>query len=350
MADAAPIGAATSEGDVTHQVAAARAAFNVDGTGVKVGVVSDGVDNLAASVASGDLPAVTVLPNEAGSGSEGRAMLEIIHDLAPGAQLFFATYQGGQAAVAQHILDLQAAGCTVIVDDFTYATEPPFQDGVIAQAIDTVTAAGVTYLSSAGNYGRKSAANSGAWEGDFVAGTVKPVGTFLDFDPGPALREVDRLNAQPNDVLILTWADPLGAAADDYDLFVIDVNNVVVASSTNVQAGAADPVEGVVLPPGAAGVFVVLASGSPRYLRLQVLRRGALVDFSTGGVAFGHNAGRNTISVAATPAAAPVPGGPTGPYPGPFTVANTTEPFSSDGPRRVFFSPTGTPYTPGNFF
>ncbi|HSB36699.1 MAG TPA: neuroendocrine convertase 1, partial [Thermoanaerobaculia bacterium] len=100
----------TSEGDVTHRADLARANFGVNGGGVKVGVLSDGVDFLAAVQASGDLPAVTVLPGQAGGGDEGTAMLEIVHDLAPGAQLYFASAFGGIASFAQNILDLRAAG------------------------------------------------------------------------------------------------------------------------------------------------------------------------------------------------------------------------------------------------
>ena len=59
---------------------------------------------------TGDVPArVTVLPGQAGGsisyacggsskGTEGTAMLEIVHDLAPGAELLFATGIGGGGA------------------------------------------------------------------------------------------------------------------------------------------------------------------------------------------------------------------------------------------------------------
>ena len=56
----------TSEGDVAHQADRARRQFGVDGTGIGIGVLSDGVDSLAARQASGDLPTnVTVLPGQA---------------------------------------------------------------------------------------------------------------------------------------------------------------------------------------------------------------------------------------------------------------------------------------------
>src|SRR5262249_25104181 len=120
-------GSVTSEGDVAHRANTARTTFGVDGTGVKVGVLSDSVDFLAASQASNDLGPVTVLPGQAGVGSgEGTAMLEIVHDLAPGAELFFATAFNGPASFAQNIRALRAAGCQIIIDDVSYSNESPF--------------------------------------------------------------------------------------------------------------------------------------------------------------------------------------------------------------------------------
>jgi hypothetical protein len=52
-------------------------------------------------------------------------MLEIIHDIAPGAQLYFATAFTGQAQFAQNIRDLRPAGCDIIVDDVFYSFETP---------------------------------------------------------------------------------------------------------------------------------------------------------------------------------------------------------------------------------
>ena len=63
---------------------------------------------------------------------EGRAMLQVVHDAAPGAALAFGCGQGGEAFLATRIRDLQAAGCDVIVDDLLYPTEPMFQDVVVA--------------------------------------------------------------------------------------------------------------------------------------------------------------------------------------------------------------------------
>ena len=145
-------------------------------------MLSDGVTSLAASQASGDLGPVTVLPGQTGSGDEGTAMLEIIHDLAPGAQLYFATAFNGITSFANNIRALRAAGCNIIVDDVTYFVETPFQNGqaasvisntnggVVIQAVNDVTASGALYFSSAANDGNLTDSTSGTWEGDFVDG------------------------------------------------------------------------------------------------------------------------------------------------------------------------------------
>src|SRR5262249_55534849 len=232
-------GSRSSEGDVTHLAFAARGAFHIDGTGVKIGVLSDGVTSLAASQATGDLGPVTVLPGQAGSGDEGTAILEIVHDIAPGAQLFFATAFSGIASFAQNIRDLRTAGCDIIIDDVFYFVETPFEDGqpaptntnggVVIQAVNDVTAAGALFFSSGGNEGNLDAGTSGTWEGDFVDGgpTAAPL---------PAGGNVHNFGGQNFDVLTLAtgnpinlyWSDPLGSSSNDYDLFRLNAAGTTV--------------------------------------------------------------------------------------------------------------------------
>jgi hypothetical protein len=78
-------GSHSSEGDVTHLAFAARGAFHIDGTGLKIGVLSDGV-RPAASQSAGDLGPVTGLSRLAVSSREHRrrcAMLRDRHDPHP---------------------------------------------------------------------------------------------------------------------------------------------------------------------------------------------------------------------------------------------------------------------------
>jgi len=194
------IGAVTSQGDFAEHSDIARSGNMLDGTGVTVGVLSDSFDcyqtfandHVAASgaagyasngflataatdVSTGDLPSgVNVLeeatcmqsatqytgyPDQLPFGDEGRAMLQIVHDVAPGASLAFYTAENGEADFADGIGQLAAAvsdggaGAKVIADDVGYYDEPFFQDGIIAQAIATVNASGVAYFTAAGNNG-----------------------------------------------------------------------------------------------------------------------------------------------------------------------------------------------------
>ena len=112
------IGSNLTQGDSIMDFNDLRSLQGLDGSGVTVGVISDGIAGLAAAVASGDLPATSesrpggVLTSTSGgvisssfradgdleaglgasSGAEGTAILEIVHDIAPGAQLRFANF------------------------------------------------------------------------------------------------------------------------------------------------------------------------------------------------------------------------------------------------------------------
>ncbi|HZP47876.1 MAG TPA: S8 family serine peptidase [Vicinamibacterales bacterium] len=360
-------GAVLSQGDITHKAAIARSTYAIDGTGVKVGVLSDSAIHVSDSQATGDLPpSVTILPGQTGTGEdEGIAMMEIIHDLAPGAQLYFATALNTPAQFATNIRNLAAAGCTVIVDDVGYFVESPFQDGqdpgvvsatnggVVAQAVKDVTAAGVLYFSSAANSGSLDRGTSGTWEGDFVDGGAVSGPIASAGETG----EVHSFGSATYDTVLaatgpisLHWSDPLGGSANDYDIFLLDSTGTTLKYfSAGVQNGSQDPFE--IMNGGVAGdrIVVVRFSGAARFLHLDT-NRGRL-SIATAGSTHGHadTTSLTSFSVAATPAANPFTTGyPTGPYPNPFNSANVTEPFSSDGPRHIFFTSTGAAITPGN--
>ena len=356
--NAAPVivpstGSVTSEGDVTHAANQARTSFNVNGSGIKIGVLSDSVKFLAQSQANGNLPTVTVLSGRSGvDGSEqdtgeGTAMLEIIADLAPGAQLYFATAKGGTAAFAQNILDLQAAGCNIIVDDYEYFIESPFQDDVVARAVNTVTAAGVLYFSSAGNSGNFDDQTSSVWEGDFLdGGPISSNGTVMGtahrfFAPNIILNAAFVPSYQePVQTASLFWSDPLEGSSNDYDLYIVNSSGTIVRASNNTQNGTQSPLELVGITDGEQ-VLVVKFSGANRYLHVNVGR--GTFTYQKPGRTKGHSAAVNAFSVAAVKARLA--------YPDTFTSgdANPVETFSSDGPRRMFFNPDGTAITPDNF-
>jgi uncharacterized repeat protein (TIGR01451 family) len=333
-----------SEGDVTHRAAAARSFFGADGTGVKICVLSDGVDSLASMQSQGNLPpSVDVLPGQAGSGDEGTAMLEIVHDLAPGAALGFATANPDEATFAQNILNLRnVANCDIIVDDVIYLSESPFQDLIIADAVNQVTAGGALYFSSAGNEGNLDAGTSGTWEGDFKAnGTfvfLPRSGTTHDFGNGG---QSDPLTADTQDGIVLQWADPAAGSCNDYDLYVLDSGlTTVVEASTNTQNCTQDPVEIVGNAFAGEQVVVVKHSGADRLFNVLAFR--GQLQLATAGCTRGHSSAAAAFSSAAAPAAQGIGSPfPNGPFPNPFDASQLLEPFTCDGPRRIFFDVNG---------
>ena len=347
------VGSVTSQGYIAHRANQA-VALGVNGAGVRVGVLSDSASpaRVAALIASGDLPADTVvLPGQAGEGEdEGTAMMEIVHDMAPGAKLFFATAFTSEDSFAENIRTLRFTyHCDIIVDDISYFDEPVFQDGIIAQAVNDITADGGLYFSSAANSGNLSSGTSGTWEGDF-----RPLGTsgLNSFNGAP----YDTLTSLASSGVWLQWSDPIGGSSNDYDLFILDSTGTVVkGASISAQTGTQDPLE-YVYPSDTCGtatatgycpavgdlIVVQLYSGATRALHIDTER--ATVTVGTSGATFGHNAGQSTVSMAATYWNSARTG--TKPFTG---VANPVETFSSDGPRKIFYQPDGTPITPGRF-
>jgi subtilisin family serine protease len=165
-------GTVNSQGDVSIGAAATRAAFAVDGRGVRVGILSDTfLSTSRGDIAgagcnrrmtnsqpqqSGEIPSSIVLldagRNSPNFGSdEGRAMAEIVHDLAPGADLLFHSAFSTMSVFADGIDALVDCGADIIVDDVIYFAEPMFQDGIIAQAAQRAVDRGVPFFSAIGN-------------------------------------------------------------------------------------------------------------------------------------------------------------------------------------------------------
>lgn len=247
-------GLTNSQGDQAMRADIARTKLGVTGAGITVGVLSDSYNCLggaAANIDSGDLPTgVNILedfcPGTDPGTDEGRALMQIIHDVAPGAAGAFHTAFNGQADFAQGIIALQQAGAGVIVDDVIYFAEPMFQDGIIAQAVDTVKEAGVAYFSAAGNSARKS------YENSFRPSGLTGLGGVLhDFNPGPGVSAFQRITIPAGlNVFSFQWDEPYfsvsGApgSASDYDIwicFLPRVDYCVIGATDNNLGG--DPIE-----------------------------------------------------------------------------------------------------------
>jgi hypothetical protein len=351
------VGKVTSQGDKALRADIARQTLGVDGTGTKVGVISDSYNYLggaAAGVASGDLPAagVQVLDDYlvAGASDEGRAMAEIVHDVAPGAAIAFNTANRGQAGFAQGIKNLAAAGCNVIVDDIIYLAEPFFQDGIVGQAVNEVVAndSKLTYFSSAGNRARVS------YEKEYVPGPLvsapgnatNVLGYAHDF--GGKYSQRITVPARGTLRLVLQWDQPFRSvsggtgATTDMDILIYQGNTRVAAGvANNIASG--DPVEvtGTYTNSTTAAVGVdvyIVKYEGPDPGRIKWINFGSTgigIEFNTNsGASFGHNMAAGCISVAAAPY-----------YNTPAYNVNLTTPrvesFSSAGGTPMLFDAAG---------
>jgi hypothetical protein len=238
------VGLTTSQGDRSQRSDVARQRFNVNGRGVRVGVMSDSYNCSEGALvpgepfttapqdkASGDLPQdILVLKDLSPTPSpdcadEGRGMMQLIHDVAPASSLAFYTAFESAEDFAAGIVALADAGSKIIVDDVIYFAEPMFLDGPIAQAADRVKSRGVAYFSSAGNQARQSYESGFRRSGSEGAGG----GVLHDFSAGEAVDDMQGVTAQAGSASLLSfqWDQPWFSvngkgSASDVDIYFVD--------------------------------------------------------------------------------------------------------------------------------
>lgn len=286
-------GLTTTQGDHSMRSDVARAQFGVDGTGVRVGVLSDSFDcapgpfatgqnftRAGQDAVNGDLPlGVRVLADlhtlpDGECTDEGRAMMQVVHDVAPGASLSFNTALTSEEDFAAGIVALANDGAKVIVDDVEYFDEPMFEDGVVADAIDQVVARGVAYFSAAGNEGRQS------YEAAFRSSGRRGVsGVRHNFDPGPGVSDLQHLVAPPGTIslLALQWDQPSFSAngtrgsQSDVDAIFYNMDGTPVAPCTDSLAQLVCQEPGIANNLGADAVELpVIVNLSHQELQVQL--------------------------------------------------------------------------------
>ncbi|MGF1495159.1 MAG: S8 family serine peptidase [Microcoleaceae cyanobacterium] len=258
---------AISQGDTILSTDSVRATTGVDGSGIKIGIISDSFDtadiatNAADDVRTGDLPGpgnpngyttpVRILQDDDG-GDEGRAMAQIIHDVAPGAEIFFHAVSTN-VEMAGAIDALAQAGVDIIVDDIGFTNQPFFQDGVVAQAVDRVVEQGITYFTAAGNDGQRS------YEAQFNPSgrTFEVDGVSYEahaFEGNDVFNQFSLSPGAQFGPLTLQWNQPFASvnnsqgSRQDLDIFIVEDDSLgnfegnVVASSTDSNIGD-DPLE-----------------------------------------------------------------------------------------------------------
>ena len=357
----------------------ARDLFGLDGSGVTVGILSDSFDlateaadesgpvatKAADDVASEDLPGncgaeipTNVLEEDKEVGEppvdEGRAMAQIVHDIAPEANVAFASAFNGEDSFAANVEALAGiGGAKVIADDVFYLEEPFFQDGPVAAAIDKVVEAGATYLTAAGNNnlidaeGHEIASwetplyrDAGSCPQEVQAVTGTKGSHCLDFAPGTQVDRTFGIKVKPGAELVvdLQWDEPWYGVGTDLDAYLLDTSGNLVAISWADNIKTQRPLEVIQWENKTSSQRTVqlainrFSGASPR-LKFGLLDNGPGVagteyprstgDDVVGPTIFGHNGSGDAISVGA------------------IRFDELTEPqrYSSRGPVRHDFGP-----------
>ncbi|HRH35924.1 MAG TPA: hypothetical protein PKY12_12745, partial [Catalimonadaceae bacterium] len=315
-----------NQGDKALASDVAKLAWKVSGKGIKVGVLSDsyntrlpfnGPSPEVLDIQRGDLPGEgnqnypkpvkNTLEYPYGKASdEGRAMLQIVHDVAPNAELLFRTGFVSAGNFAKGIKTLRDSGCKVIVDDITYFTEPFFKDGVIAQAVEDVSSTGVNYFTSAGNFGTKS------YEGIFNPIDVpsKFRGKAHDFGGGDYLQNITF--GKGTYQIALQWDDDFytrgegQGALNDLDIYLAGESGDTTLLKLNRSNILGDPLEILcfnIVAPLTANLVITRRSGSTPNLRFKYVILGGnatINQFNQGtGTVIAHANSASAMSVGA---------------------------------------------------
>ena len=208
---------------------------------------------------------------------EGRAMAELIHDIAPGARLLFHTGIASQVLFREAILDLHAAGADIIVDDLSTIAAPIYSDGLIAQAIDSVVAAGTTYFTVAGNQGN----DEGFYEGPFESTLFSGLNVY-DWEPGPGVSPFLEFNLDGEFTIDIQWDEPFASACDcngaqTFNLFIFQAGTSNLLSLTSNVPGEARIVRPLAFGGIDLAMFLVQADDQqalPTRIKYQVTTEG----------------------------------------------------------------------------
>lgn len=325
-------GSVTTKGDTIHRSLDVRSIYAQSGSGVKIGIISDGVDSRSSAQSTGDLPpdgsGLTVLSNTEG-GDEGTAMLEIVYDMVPEADLYFHDCGSNVIAFNAAIDNLVSSGCDVLCDDICWIYEPFFEDGTVASHISSVLSSdNIIYVSSAGNNAYEH------YQGEFYPDTEDP--DFHDFSEGSDPTFKDLYVNIPNGssvLVILQWNDAFGSSGNDYNMMLYsEKRKSIVAAQTNVQDGDDDPLESIIYTAShsTAGIFQIWVTketdSDVKILEVFIYTIGSAVytnNMTPADAIFGHPAIPGVIAVGAIDASDP--------------GNDDIEPFSSHGPATIHY-------------
>ena len=268
-----------NQADVAMLADVVRTRYDVTGKGIKIGIISTSFNRLGGMQKDIELGVLPEMNETVGRGKmfnlqhddgeatdEGRAMAQLVHSIAPGAELYFSSCYPStdtdptnmtpevtaklaieqQEIFADRITELVDLGCKVIVDDIYDPTEPWFQDGPVSLAVDNAVKERVVYFSAVSNNSNFS------YQSEFRGTSYSEISensSFLlslpedmnkeqflyhDFDPHAGKNILQRVSLlepshnrspwNPKDTLVVQWDQPWGENNSANEIWFFDDN------------------------------------------------------------------------------------------------------------------------------
>lgn len=259
-------------GEITEGVELTGASIFHDtiyrGAGVKVAVLDVGFKGLTEAIAAGELPVDVITHDFSGSGLEteyyhGTACAEIVHDMAPDAELHL--LKMGDEIAGYDVIDYCIENNIDIVSLSvgTFGSGPGDGTGPVDEAFDELRDAGILVVTSTGNYGNTTYETEGTvftygshWEGTFNDIDGDTYHEFKNYDANSFYNVIwaypdfnDDDEPSTHEVSIrMRWDDWPGSDID-YDMYLFEFDYETqevgdfVSSSEDWQDGTQSPVE-----------------------------------------------------------------------------------------------------------
>ncbi len=242
-----------TQADQTLKTNLIRSQYGFKGKGVKIGVISDGMGPISnpgngdLGVAGIEVPTIVnsvmalndegpqlhiIENNEPDNAAEGLAIIELIHDIAPAADIIFCDYKDDSGNIMITAIEqLKNSGCHIIVDDYTSPDYSFFQNNsgnhiLLKQAVEEFTSQDGIYISSAGNLQR-------AWIEQIYMPNSNKTHLFNEITQDESLSFIVESGSMLP--VFFQWSNPWEDAYDNFDIYLYDENGVVLESDVSIE-------------------------------------------------------------------------------------------------------------------
>lgn len=241
------------------------------GFGVKVAILDAGFSGYEAAL-GGALPSEVTVQSfrrdgDINAGTEhGRRAAEVVHSVAPGAELYLVNFETVTelSAAVDYLL---AEGVDVVSFSLGYIHNGPGNGtGPVNDIVSRSVGAGQTWAVASGNWAQQH------WSGPFRDDDGDTVHEFANDV------EMNSHEFTSGDLITVSvrWDEPWGEACSDYDLELFGPTGALVRASRSIQNCDDDPVESVrvlATQTGAYGLRIIQAHAEegPRHLDVMMV-------------------------------------------------------------------------------